>query len=141
VKPVDNMGGRGCRRADSLAELRAAVEAALAFSRSGRAIIEEFMDGPEFSADALVHRGEITLCGLADRHIRFPPCFVEMGHTMPSGVDSGTAARLLEVFYAGIRALGITNGAAKGDLKLTPKGPMVGEIAARLSGGYMSGWT
>ena len=46
-----------------------------------------------------------------------------------------------EVFRAGIRALGIDNGAAKGDLKLTSRGPMVGEIAARLSGGYMSGWT
>ncbi len=45
------------------------------------------------------------------------------------------------VFQAGIRALGIDNGAAKGDIKLTANGPMVGEIAARLSGGYMSGWT
>jgi hypothetical protein len=32
-------------------------------------------------------------------------------------------------------------GAAKGDVKLTSRGPMIGEIAARLSGGYMSGWT
>jgi hypothetical protein len=50
---------------------------------------------------------------------------------------------VLEAFFAGIRSLGITAGygAAKGDLKLTPQGPMIGEIAARLSGGYMSGWT
>jgi hypothetical protein len=46
-----------------------------------------------------------------------------------------------EVFQAGIRALGIDRGAAKGDIKMTARGPMVGEIAARLSGGYMSGWT
>jgi hypothetical protein len=45
------------------------------------------------------------------------------------------------VFRDGIRVLGIDNGAAKGDIKLTARGPMVGEIAARLSGGYMSGWT
>ncbi len=45
------------------------------------------------------------------------------------------------VFTAGIHAIGIENGAAKGDIKLTASGPMVGEIAARLSGGYMSGWT
>jgi hypothetical protein len=32
-------------------------------------------------------------------------------------------------------------GAAKGDIKLSAHGPMIGEIAARLSGGYMSGWT
>ena len=33
------------------------------------------------------------------------------------------------------------NGAAKGDVFFGPDGPVIGEIAARLSGGYMSGWT
>ncbi|MDR2110927.1 MAG: ATP-grasp domain-containing protein [Spirochaetaceae bacterium] len=141
VKPVDNMGGRGCRRVDTIRELIGAAGDAFKFSASGRVIVEEFMDGGEFSADAIVYRGNITICGFADRHIRFPPFFVEMGHTMPSDLDRETAGALLEIFTAGIRALGITNGAAKGDLKLSSRGPMIGEIAARLSGGYMSGWT
>jgi biotin carboxylase len=38
VKPVDNMGGRGCRRVNRFEELRAAAKEALAFSRTGRAI-------------------------------------------------------------------------------------------------------
>jgi len=141
VKPVDNMGARGCRRVDSFPELLAAVADALRFSRSGRAIVEEYMEGPEFSVDALVYNGEITICGFADRHIFFPPYFIEMGHTMPSSFDPAVVEQLLEVFCRGVKALGITNGAAKGDIKLTPRGPMIGEIAARLSGGYMSGWT
>jgi biotin carboxylase len=141
VKPVDNMGARGCRRADTFAELRAAVADALGFSRSGRAIVEEYMEGPEFSVDALVYKGEITVCGVADRHIFFPPYFIEMGHTMPTSEAPAAVRALLETFGAGVRALGITDGAAKGDVKLTPRGPMIGEIAARLSGGYMSGWT
>ncbi|MDR1105704.1 MAG: ATP-grasp domain-containing protein [Treponema sp.] len=145
VKPVDNMGGRGCRRADTFAGLRDAAADSLRFSRSGRAIVESFMEGPEFSVDAVIYNGEITVCGLADRHIFFPPYFIEMGHTMPTRAGSGTQRLLLETFEAGVRALGIAGehccGAAKGDIKLTPSGPMIGEIAARLSGGYMSGWT
>jgi biotin carboxylase len=141
VKPVDNMGSRGCRRVDSRTELAAAVPEALGFSRSGRVIVEEFMEGPEFSVDAIVHRGELTICGFADRHIYFPPYFIEMGHTMPSDLGAEQTRALLEVFAAGVRALGISTGAAKGDLKYSPRGPMIGEIAARLSGGYMSGWT
>jgi biotin carboxylase len=141
VKPVDNMGSRGCRRVDCFGELREALADALKFSRSGRAIVEEYMEGPEFSVDALVYQGEISICGLADRHIFFPPYFIEMGHTMPAELEPEKARVLLEVFKAGVRALGIDNGAAKGDIKLTPGGPMIGEIAARLSGGYMSGWT
>jgi biotin carboxylase len=141
VKPVDNMGARGCRRVDSPAELRAAAADALRFSRSRRVIVEEFMEGPEFSVDAVVYREEVTICGLADRHIFFPPYFIEMGHTMPADIPPADRDALIDVFVRGIRALGIDNGAAKGDIKLTAKGPMIGEIAARLSGGYMSGWT
>ncbi len=141
VKPVDNMGSRGCRRVDTAEGLAPAVEDALRFSRSGNAIVEEYMEGPEFSVDALVSNGEITICGLADRHIFYPPYFIEMGHTIPSKLEACQARALLEVFENGVRALGIRNGAAKGDVKLTPRGPMIGEIAARLSGGYMSGWT
>ena len=141
VKPVDNMGARGCRRADSEEDLREALLEALHFSRSGRAIVEEYMEGPEFSVDAIVYQGKITICGLADRHIFFPPYFIEMGHTMPTSLPEDQAEGLLSVFKQGVRALGINNGAAKGDIKLSPRGPMIGEIAARLSGGYMSGWT
>ena len=145
IKPVDNMGGRGCRKVNCLEEFREAAADAIRYSRSGRAIAEAFMDGPEFSVDAIVYRGEITICGLADRHIFFPPCFIEMGHTMPSNFPAEQQEALLETFCAGIRALGLAGpesaGAAKGDIKLTAKGPMIGEIAARLSGGYMSGWT
>jgi biotin carboxylase len=143
VKPVDNMGGRGCRRVNSPEELAAALPDALRFSRSGNAIVEEFMEGPEFSVDAIVNREEIKVCGYADRHIFFPPYFIEMGHTMPSALNRAGTQALLEAFFAGVRSLGLTAGygAAKGDLKLTSRGPMIGEIAARLSGGYMSGWT
>jgi biotin carboxylase len=141
VKPVDNMGGRGCKRADGPSGLGAALDEAFGFSRSGRAIVEEYMDGPEYSVDAIVYGGRITVCGLADRHIFFPPYFIETGHTIPALIDGEAAGLLLETFKAGVRSLGITLGAAKGDIKLTSKGPMVGEIAARLSGGYMSGWT
>jgi biotin carboxylase len=145
IKPVDNMGSRGCRRVDNDEELEEALKTALSFSRSGRVIVENYMEGPEFSVDAIVYKGEITICGLADRHIFFPPYFIEMGHTMPTVIDDEKQKAMLDTFRAGIKALGLAEkdniGAAKGDIKLTAKGPMIGEIAARLSGGYMSGWT
>ena len=99
------------------------------------------MEGAELSLDAVVYKGNATVCGVADRHIYFPPFFVELGHTMPSRLGARVTGEACEVFRAGIRALGIEMGAAKGDIKITPRGAMIGEIAARLSGGYMSGWT
>ncbi|MCL2880431.1 MAG: ATP-grasp domain-containing protein, partial [Treponema sp.] len=98
IKPVDNMGGRGCRRVDSEAQFNDAITDALKFSRSGRAIVEAYMDGPEFSVDAIVYHGEITICGLADRHIFFPPYFIEMGHTMPTAIAPELQRVLLDTF-------------------------------------------
>lgn len=141
VKPADNMGARGCRLIRDADEFLHSVEAAVSYSRTGTAILEDFMDGPEFSIDALLYDGTLTITGFADRHIFYKPYFIEMGHTMPSVFDEGKKKELIATFARGIASLGLTCGAAKADIKYTSAGPMVGEIAARLSGGYMSGWT
>ncbi|MCQ2241837.1 ATP-grasp domain-containing protein [Treponema sp.] len=141
VKPVDNMGARGCRLVRNAEEFLPALRESIGYSRTGNAIVEDYMAGPEFSIDALVCNGNVTITGFADRHIYFEPYFIELGHTMPSEVSPKVKAELVECFTKAVHALGLTTGVAKGDIKYTEKGPMIGEIAGRLSGGYMSGWT
>lgn len=141
VKPCDNMGGRGCRMVRKNEELVPALKDAVASSRSGTAIVEEYMEGREFSIDALVYDGTFTVTGFAERHIKYPPYFIEVGHTMPVVLEKKIHDELISVFALGAKALGLSCGAAKADIKYTDKGPMIGEIAGRLSGGYMSGWT
>ena len=126
VKPADSMGARGCVRVNEENALEIACADALRYSRSGTAIVEEYMEGPEFSVEALVFDGEFHLTGFADRHICFPPYFVEMGHTIPTALPEADRERIISVFRAGTEALGLSHGAAKGDIKLTPDGPMVG---------------
>jgi len=141
VKPVDNMGARGIRRIDSEAEFLEAFRLAGEHSRSGQIIVEQYVPGPEFSIDALVVDGEPRITGIADRHIFFPPYFVEMGHTMPTEYSGRVLQLVEESFTAAVKALGIDKGAAKGDVKWDGRRAVIGEVAARLSGGYMSGWT
>ena len=141
VKPCDNMGGRGCRLVRNQNEFLPAVSNAIQNSRSHRAIFEDYMEGAEFSIDSIVYNGTLTITGFADRHIFYPPYFIEMGHSLPSKVDLKIKNELIATFALGIKALGLTCGVAKADIKYTKNGPMIGEIAARLSGGYMSGWT
>lgn len=141
VKPCDNMGGRGCRLVRSRGELELSVSNAVKNSRTGRAIFEDYMEGSEYSIDSVVYNGTLTITGFADRHIFYPPYFIEMGHSMPTAIDEKKKNELIATFALGIQALGLTCGVAKADIKYTKNGPMIGEIAARLSGGYMSGWT
>ena len=142
-KPADNMGARGVRLVDGPDPLDAAIADARSLAPSRRVIVEERIPGAEFSLDAIVVDGVVRVTGLAERHISFAPWFVEMGHTIPAGLDDRDRAALEDTFRRAIHAVGITRGAAKGDLFLCEGEPrvMVGEIAARLSGGYMSGWT
>lgn len=141
VKPADNMGARGCRMIRGLDEIYPAVLNAVENSRSKTVIIEKYMKGPEFSIDAIVYDGTLTITGFADRHIFYEPYFIETGHTMPSLIDDEKKSKLISVFAQGVKALGLSCGAAKADIKWTENGPQIGEIAARLSGGFMSGWT
>ena len=83
------------------------------YSRTGRAIAEEYMEGPEFSIDAFVFDGELTVTGFADRHIFFPPYFIEMGHTIPSCADDKSRLALFKAFADGVRSLGLSYGQAK----------------------------
>lgn len=141
MKPSDNMGARGVMRVDSMEIIPEAFHRAKEASPSGELIIEEFMDGPELSIDALVWGGSVEFAGIADRIIGFPPFFVELGHTMPSALPREMIEDACDVMRRGIKALGLEIGAAKGDIKVTSKGAMVGEIASRLSGGFMSSHT
>lgn len=141
VKPVDSMGARGVVRADTAQSAFDCASKAREYSRTGRALVEGYIDGPEFSIDALVYQGEVFVTGFADRHICFPPFFVEMGHTIPTSAAEDIQTEVVAEFRRAVASLGITNGAAKGDVKMSSAGPVIGEVAARLSGGYMSGWT
>jgi len=141
IKPADNMGARGVMKVKGSEVIRFAYERAKNASPRGEIICEGFMDGPELSVDALVYKAEIYITGVADRIIEFPPYFVETGHIMPTNLNAKKVENALQVFKQGIRVLGIEIGAAKGDIKLTKSGAMVGEIASRLSGGFMSAYT
>ena len=56
-------------------------------------------------------------------------------------IDKDKIEDAIKVMKDGIKALNLKIGAAKGDIKVTKNGSMVGEIAARLSGGFMSAYT
>jgi biotin carboxylase len=141
VKPVDNMGARGCRMVRNQKEFLPAARSAVENSRTGTAILEGYMQGEEYSIDALVYDGKFIVTGFAVRHITYEPYFIEVGHTMPAQLEKNVHDQLVSVFALGAKSLGLTCGVAKADIKFTSQGPMIGEIAARLSGGYMSGWT
>ena len=59
VKPSDTNGSKGVRRADSDDELFMYLSEALALSRNGNAIVEDYLEGDEIGIDCFVSDGSV----------------------------------------------------------------------------------
>ncbi len=141
LKPVDSRGARGVLRLTAGIDLAWAYRASRAHSPTGRVMIERFMDGPQISSESfLTEDGRPVTPGLADRNYewldRCAPFVIENGGLQPSTRRDQIAESVDGVIGRAAAALGIDRGIVKGDLVLdAERGPVVIEIAARLSGG------
>ena len=133
VKAPDRQGQKGLTLVESPAALAAAVEVARAAARSGLALIEELVDGPEVTVVGFSAAGVFTALTITDRITADPPAFgVALAHVWPSHVRGLTP----DVAEQAVAALGITDGPSYTQLRIGPDGPKVIEVAARLGGGH-----
>ena len=142
LKPVDGRGARGVMRLTAATDLDGAFAHATSQSRRGEVMIEEYLEGPQISTEGLLVGGVGTTCGFIDRNYEhletFAPYIVENGGEQPSSLPLPAERAISSLAMDAGRALGIVNGNVKGDMVWTARGPFVIEIAARLSGGWMS---
>lgn len=134
MKPTDNAGSRGVVLAHCLEELESEYNFTVAFSRNGCVIIEEYMDGPEVSVEVLVVNGEPHVIQVTDKITTGAPHFVEMGHTQPSRLGKENISRISNLASKAVVAIGIMNGPAHVEIKLTKDGPKMVELGARMGG-------
>ncbi|MCP3984516.1 MAG: ATP-grasp domain-containing protein [bacterium] len=141
IKPVDSRGARGVVRLTGELDPGWAFETARAHSPTGRVMVERFLVGPQVSTESLVLDCEVATPGFADRNYehlqRFAPFVVENGGELPSCLAPDVQARTRQVVADAARSLGLTVGVAKGDIVVHDGQPVVIELAARLSGGYL----
>ena len=135
VKPTDRSGSRGVFRADDYAELCAAVPQAIESSFEKSAIVEEFIDGPEYSCEGISFAGEHHLLALTKKHTTGAPHFIETGHDEPSDIPPEAQPEIFAVIRRALDALHIEIGASHAEFRLTPEGePRIIEIGARMGG-------
>lgn len=142
IKPVDSRGARGVVRLLPTVDVAWAFQQAQACSPTGRVMVEEWLSGPQISTESVVCDDWAATPGFIDRNYarldEFAPFCIEDGGQQPSALPSAAQAAVAQMAEQAARALGIVNWTAKGDMVLTRDGPKVIELAARLSGGWMS---
>lgn len=135
VKPVDSGGSQGVVKLDNTINLDEALSNAINISRTGEAIIEEYIDGREFSVEYLSYNGVHYFIQITDKVTSGAPNFIETQHHQPANIDSNLANNIKRIVETALTALKITNSPSHTELKLNSKGDIyIIEIGARMGG-------
>ena len=134
VKAPDRQGQRGLALVRTRAELEPALATARSESRSGAALVEQLVEGPELTVNGFSVGGRFVTLTVTDRLTAEPPAFgVALAHVWPSAHDTDEVA---DAARAAAEAVGIREGPSYTQVRLGVAGPVVMEVAARLGGGH-----
>ena len=67
IKPTDSSGSRGVTKIESVEDLHEAIDRAFYYSRSGKVIIESYMDGTEFTVEVFVIKGKVNVLAVTEK--------------------------------------------------------------------------
>ncbi|MAG34473.1 MAG: phosphoribosylglycinamide synthetase [Deltaproteobacteria bacterium] len=139
LKPIDRSGSRGVFLLEEGSDLDGLFDRSIEFSRVRRCLVEQYLIGPQISTETVLSRGVGVTPGFADRNYElletFRPQFMENGGWVPSTLGETDRRAVEDLVVRASLALGVTDGVTKGDVVMTPDGPKMIELAARLSGG------
>jgi biotin carboxylase len=155
VKPLNLNGSRGVMRADSPAELTAAIARLTRLIApnfapevspgdgqrdGGRTyLVEAFIPGFEVALEGLLDEGQLRVLALFDKPDPLDgPFFEETIYITPSRLPAATQAAIAEATAAAARALGLCVGPVHAELRVNDRGVWVVEIAGRSIGGLCS---
>jgi biotin carboxylase len=113
-------------------------------ARAGTAFqLEEYLPGRTgtpyadyVSVESIAQGGRIHHLGITGKLPLLPP-FRETGQFHPCGLDADEQHTILQLATDAMTALGMTDGQAHTEIKLTPSGPRIIEVNGRL-GGYIN---
>ncbi|MEV5892550.1 pyridoxal-phosphate dependent enzyme [Nonomuraea fuscirosea] len=144
VKPVSDSASTGVLLCTSLQQAEEHAEKLLAITHNVRGqavppevLVEEFVQGPEFSVETLFADGVCHVVGITKKSLSPPPSFVELRHIFPAPLDEAASREIAQAVRTAIGAIGLRHGACHTELRMAAAGPTIIEINARLAGGMI----
>ncbi len=158
VKPRDNSGSRGVKLCRTKEELEQSMAEALEYSKLDSVLVEEFIEGPEYSIEALhynaISHSPLAISGNGPRAksqqptaevIQFTekkttefPYNVELGHIQPANISKENQQKIREIVTKIGKALKFENCPSHTELKINERGIFVIETSPRLGGDYIT---
>lgn len=138
VKPRDNSGSRGVKLCRSKEELKVSMSEALEVSKLDTVLVEEFIEGPEYSIEGLHHGGKSEVIQFTEKKTTEFPYNVELGHIQPANISEENQQKIREIVSKIGSALHFENCPSHTELKINARGIFVIETSPRLGGDYIT---
>ena len=150
LKPLSLSASRGVIRADNTEQFTVAfrrIQALLKTPDIRRTkdeaiewiLAESYLEGQEVALEGILDRGALQVLALFDKPDPLEgPYFEETIYTTPSRSPETVQNQIIRCTEQAIAAVGLSHGPIHAELRLTPQGPKVLEVAARSIGGLCS---
>ena len=137
VKPTDRSGSRGVQKVESLSQLRFAIHKAREYSFENKTVVEEFVEGDEYSVEYISYKGRHYFLTVTQKLTTGAPFFIETGHRQPAPLDDDTVDRIKRISEHALDTLKLENGAAHIELKINGEDIYLIEIGGRMGGDFI----
>lgn len=137
-KPRDNSGSRGVKLCRNLQELQECIDEALQYSKLDTVLVEEFIEGREFSIEGLHYDGKSEVIQFTEKKTTEFPYNVELGHKQPANLTDEQRDAIREIVSKIGAALKFENCPSHTELKVNERGIFVIETSPRLGGDYIT---
>lgn len=137
-KPRDNSGSRGVKLCGDLQELQECIDEALQYSKLDTVLVEEFIEGREFSIESLHYDGKTEVIQFTEKKTTEFPYNVELGHKQPANLTKEQKKSIREIIANIAAALKFENCPSHTELKVNERGIFVIETSPRLGGDFIT---
>jgi len=141
VKPSNDSGSKNVYLCNNEAEISTAIKHIVQSEKNivGQSLdadimIEEFLDGPEFSIESVTVNGQTTIIGITKKLVTPYPLSIEVGHDFPANLHANEEKEIRELVEESLAVLGVDFAVTHTEVKLTNKGPRIVEVNARPGG-------
>ena len=138
IKPRDNSGSRGVKLCGNKEELKVSIEEALENSKLDTVLVEEFIEGPEYSIEGLHHDGKSEVIQFTEKKTTEFPYNVELGHIQPANISEENKEKIRDIIGKIGKAMNFVNCPSHTELKINNRGVFVIETSPRLGGDYIT---
>ena len=137
-KPRDNSGSRGVKLCRDLTELDSCIKEALEVSKLDTVLVEEFIEGREFSIESLHYKGKSEVIQFTEKKTTEFPYNVELGHKQPANLTDDQRNQICDIIVKIAHCMHFENCPSHTELKINERGIFVIETSPRLGGDYIT---